>query len=116
MSQVMSKLNQVADNIASRLSNLSHKPGESTSSRPGWMVRDSHPTHEGYRMANNAAGTFTGLKRNIFGRVLPVHIFSGAGLEILSTSYTGRPGKLVLKGNFLGAGRNIRVKISNHTL
>ena len=34
-------------------------------------------------------------------------------LEILSTSYTGRPGKIALKGNFLGAVRNIRVKISN---
>ena len=41
-------------------------------------------------------------------------IFLTAGLEILSTSYTGRPGKIALKGNFLGAVRNIRVKISNH--
>ena len=41
-------------------------------------------------------------------------IFLVTGLEILSTSYAGRPGKIALKGNFLGAGRNIRVKISNH--
>ena len=41
-------------------------------------------------------------------------IFLTAGLEILSTSYAGRPGKIALKGNFLGAVRNIRVKISNH--
>ena len=40
--------------------------------------------------------------------------FSSAGLEFLSTSYAGRPGKIALKGNFLGAVRNIRVKISNH--
>ena len=40
-------------------------------------------------------------------------IFLTAGLEILSTSYTGRPGKIAPKGNFLGSVRNIRVKISN---
>ena len=40
--------------------------------------------------------------------------FQYRGLEILSTSYAGRPGKVALKGNFLGAVRNIRVKISNH--
>ena len=40
-------------------------------------------------------------------------IFLTAGLEILSTSYAGRPGKIALKGNFLAVVRNIRVKISN---
>ena len=40
-------------------------------------------------------------------------IFLTAGLEILSTSYAGNPGKVALKGNFLGCVRNIRVKISN---
>ena len=39
---------------------------------------------------------------------------SRAGLEFLSTSYAGRPGKIVASGdNFLGAVRNIRVKNSN---
>ena len=50
------------------------------------------------------------------GRVLLAHIFLAAGLKILSTSYTGRPGKIALKGNFLGAVRNIRVKILNRSL
>ena len=36
------------------------------------------------------------------------------GLGFLSTSYTGRPGKVALSGNFLGAVRNIRVKNPNH--
>ena len=40
--------------------------------------------------------------------------FSSAGLEFLSTSYAGQPGKPAPKGSFLGAGRNIRVKNSNH--
>ena len=46
-------------------------------------------------------------------RVLSEPIFLIVRLEILSTSYAGRPGKFALKGNFLGAVRNIRVKISN---
>ena len=40
--------------------------------------------------------------------------FSSAGLEFLSTSYAGRPGEPPLRGEPLGAGRNIRVKNSNH--
>ena len=46
--------------------------------------------------------------------VLSEPIFSSAGLEFSSTSYAGRPGKVALKGDFLGAVRNIRVEISNH--
>ncbi|MBR3322020.1 tRNA (adenosine(37)-N6)-threonylcarbamoyltransferase complex transferase subunit TsaD [Candidatus Saccharibacteria bacterium] len=42
-------------------------------------------------------------------------IFSDAGLEFLNTSYTGRPGEPPLRGEPLGAGRNIRVKNSNQT-
>ena len=57
MSQVMSKIKQ----FASRLNNSLCKPGESTSSRPGWMVRDSHLTIGGLRMTNTTAGTFTRL-------------------------------------------------------
>ena len=47
-------------------------------------------------------------------RVLVVCIFLASGLEILSTSYAGKPGKVALTGDFLGYVRNIRVKISNH--
>lgn len=39
--------------------------------------------------------------------------FSDVGLEFSSTSYTGRPGKVALTGNFLGAVRNIGVENSN---
>ena len=42
--------------------------------------------------------------------------FSSAGLEFSSTSYTGRPGKVALKGDFLGAVRNIRVENSNQKM
>ena len=56
-----------------------------------------------------------GLRRNNnTRRVLAEPIFSESGLEFSSTSYTGRPGKTVLKDGFLGAGRNIRVENSNH--
>ena len=60
MSQTLNKLNQIASNF-NRKFKPKHKPGESTSSRPGWMVRDSHLTHGGLRMTNTTAGTFTGL-------------------------------------------------------
>ena len=41
-------------------------------------------------------------------------VFSSAGLEFLSTSYTGAPGEPSLRDEPLGRGRNIRVKNSNH--
>lgn len=41
-------------------------------------------------------------------------IFSTAGLEILSMSYTGAPRELSFQDEPLGHVRNIRVKISNH--
>ena len=41
-------------------------------------------------------------------------IFSSAGLEFLSTSYTGAPGEPSLRDEPLGHVRNIRVKNSNH--
>ena len=44
----------------------------------------------------------------------PSPFFQHRGLEISSTSYTGRPGEPPLRGEPLGAGRNIRVEISNH--
>ena len=43
-------------------------------------------------------------------------IFPVSGLEFLSTSYTGKPRKSALKGDFLGCGRNIRVKNSNQII
>ena len=73
MSQVMSKLNIIASRLNHKLKlkdKYKHKPGESTSSRPGWMVRDSHLTHGGLRMTNTTAGTFTELKETSPQRVL----------------------------------------------
>ncbi len=46
-------------------------------------------------------------------RVLAEPVFSDAGLEFSSTSYTGRPGEIAPRGNSLGAVRNIRVENSN---
>ena len=40
--------------------------------------------------------------------------FSSAGLEFLSTSYTGQPAEPPLRGEPVGGVRNIRVKNSNH--
>ena len=62
MSQTLKKIKQIASKL--------NKPGESTSSRPGWMVRDSHLTHGGLRMTNTTAGTFTELKETSPQRVL----------------------------------------------
>ena len=59
MSQTLNKLKQIASKF--NHNKRKHKPGESTSSRPGWMVRDSHLTIGGLRMTNTTAGTFTGL-------------------------------------------------------
>ncbi len=48
------------------------------------------------------------------GRVLAEPVFSDAGLEFSSTSYTGTPGEPPLRGEPLGSVRNIRVENSNH--
>ena len=52
MSQTLSKINQIASKLNHQLK-LKHKPSESTSRWPGWMVRDSHLTHGGLRMTNS---------------------------------------------------------------
>ncbi len=49
-------------------------------------------------------------------RVLSEPVFSDAGLELSSTSYTGAPGEPSLRDEPLGRGRNIRALNSNQSM
>ena len=84
MSQVMSTIKQIASKF--NHNKRKHKPGESTSSRPGWMVRDSHLTIGGLRMTNTTAGTFTGLILFIAFFCLPALL--GANVSATSSTIT----------------------------
>ena len=105
MSQTLNKLKQFASKL--------NKPGESTSSRPGWMVRDSHLTHGGLRMTNTTAGTFTGLILSFaigIGFAIPTH-----AADSITVSISGNPTVTVAptsEGTFADSG-NINIGVTS---
>ena len=115
MSQVMSTIKQFASKLNHNIKRK-HKPGESTSSRPGWMVRDSHLTIGGLRMTNTTAGTFTGLILSFaigMAFVAPTHATqSNIGITISgnpSVDIKSTPG-----GTFADSGNSTITVTTNH--
>ena len=111
MSQVMSTIKQFASKL--------YKPGESTSSRPGWMVRDSHLTNGGLRMTNTTAGTFTGLILFIAFFCLPALLGANvsATASNIGITISGSPSvdiKSTPSGTFADSGNSTITITTNH--
>ena len=119
MSQVMSTIKQFASKLNHNIKHK-HKPGESTSSRPGWMVRDSQPTIGGLRMTNTTAGTFTGLILFIAFFCLPA-LLLGANVSATASNIgitiSGSPSvdiKSTPGGTFADSGNSTITVTTNH--
>ena len=118
MSQVMSTIKQFASKLNHNIKHK-HKPGESTSSRPGWMVRDSHLTIGGLRMTNTTAGTFTGLILFIAFFCLPALLGANvsATASNIGITISGSPSvdiKSTSSGTFADSGNSTITITTNH--
>ena len=77
-------------------------------------ILEKNPDAKIFTISSQAHHGLTEVLRELKSLVLAEPIFSDAGLEFSSTSYTGTPAEPSLRDEPVGSVRNIRVENSNH--